>query len=94
MTGQILLAWLKLLALDGDLARAEPKWHRVNALRKPPGQRQVVPAIQERDPRGPWNPGHLARQPDHRHTPALNSAPERGPDTAVRQPSTPMKDQG
>jgi Transposase DDE domain group 1 len=25
MTGQILLAWLKLLALDGDLARAEPK---------------------------------------------------------------------
>ena len=22
---QILLAWLKLLALDGDLARAEPK---------------------------------------------------------------------
>jgi hypothetical protein len=25
MTGQILLAWLKLLALDGELARAEPK---------------------------------------------------------------------
>jgi hypothetical protein len=25
MTGQILLAWLKLLALDGDLARAEPQ---------------------------------------------------------------------
>ena len=25
MAGQILLAWLKLLALDGDLARAEPK---------------------------------------------------------------------
>ena len=25
MTGAILLAWLKLLALDGDLARAEPK---------------------------------------------------------------------
>jgi hypothetical protein len=24
MTGQVLLAWLKLLALDGDLARAEP----------------------------------------------------------------------
>ena len=29
MTGQILLAWLKLLALDGDLARAEPKTLRV-----------------------------------------------------------------
>ena len=25
MIAQILLAWLKLLALDGDLARAEPK---------------------------------------------------------------------
>jgi len=25
MTGQILLAWLKLLALDGELPRAEPK---------------------------------------------------------------------
>jgi hypothetical protein len=25
MTGQILLAWLKLLALDGDLTRAGPK---------------------------------------------------------------------
>ena len=25
MTGQIPLAWLKLLALDGDLASAEPK---------------------------------------------------------------------
>ena len=23
-TGQILLAWLKLLALDGDLSKAEP----------------------------------------------------------------------
>ena len=25
MTGQTLLAWLKLLALDGDLAEAEPR---------------------------------------------------------------------
>jgi hypothetical protein len=24
MTGQVLLAWLKLLTLDGDAARAEP----------------------------------------------------------------------
>ena len=29
MTGQILLAWLKLLALDGDLASAEPKTRRL-----------------------------------------------------------------
>jgi hypothetical protein len=32
MTGQILLAWLKLLALDGDLARAEPKTLRYRIL--------------------------------------------------------------
>ena len=32
MTGQILLAWLKLLALDGDLGRAEPKTLRYRVL--------------------------------------------------------------
>jgi hypothetical protein len=32
MTGQVLLAWLKLLALDGDLARAEPKTLRYRLL--------------------------------------------------------------
>jgi hypothetical protein len=32
MTGQVLLAWLKLLALDGDLARAEPKTLRYRVL--------------------------------------------------------------
>jgi hypothetical protein len=32
MTGQILLAWLKLLALDGDLAKAEPKTLRYRML--------------------------------------------------------------
>jgi hypothetical protein len=32
MTGQILLAWLKLLALDGELARAEPKTLRYHVL--------------------------------------------------------------
>ena len=32
MTGQILLAWLKLLALDGDLAAAEPKTLRYRVL--------------------------------------------------------------
>ena len=32
MTGQILLGWLKLLALDGDLARAEPKTLRYRVL--------------------------------------------------------------
>jgi hypothetical protein len=32
MTGQILLAWLKLLALDGDFAKAEPKTLRYRVL--------------------------------------------------------------
>ena len=32
MTGHILLAWLKLLALDGDLATAEPKTLRYRVL--------------------------------------------------------------
>ena len=32
MTACILLAWLKLLALDGDLARAEPKTLRYRLL--------------------------------------------------------------
>jgi Transposase DDE domain group 1 len=32
MSGQILLAWLRLLALDGDLARAEPKTLRYRIL--------------------------------------------------------------
>ena len=32
MTAQILLAWLRLLALDGDLATAEPKTLRYRVL--------------------------------------------------------------
>jgi len=32
MTGCVLLAWLKLIALDGDLARAEPKTLRYRLL--------------------------------------------------------------
>ena len=32
LIGCILLAWLKLLALDGDLARAEPKTARYRIL--------------------------------------------------------------
>ena len=37
MTGQILLAWLKLLALDGDLAKAEPKTLRPGCSTPRPG---------------------------------------------------------
>ena len=36
MTGCILLAWLKLLALDGDLAKAEPKALRPVNCTPPP----------------------------------------------------------
>jgi hypothetical protein len=32
MMAQILLAWLKLLAMDGDLAKAEPKTLRYKVL--------------------------------------------------------------
>ena len=54
MTGQILLAWLKLLALDGDLAKAEPKTLRYRVLHAagPPGPRRAETA--------PENPGDLA----------------------------------
>jgi hypothetical protein len=37
MIACILLAWLKLLALDGDLARAEPKTLRPGSCTPPPG---------------------------------------------------------
>jgi hypothetical protein len=87
MTGQILLAWLKLLALDGDLAKAEPKTlrHRMlhTAARLARGGRKRHLRIQAT---WPWaetrNPGH---GPANRATVI--------PD-AQRQPSTPIKDQG
>jgi hypothetical protein len=53
MTGQILLAWLKLLALDGDLAKAEPRTLRYRVLHgRPAGPRRPETA--------PENPGDLA----------------------------------
>ena len=36
MIEAILLAWMKLLALDGDLARAEPKTLRPGSCTPPP----------------------------------------------------------
>ncbi len=69
MTGQILLAWLKLLALDGDLARAEPKTLRPGAAhRGPPGPRRAAPP--------PVNPGLLAMgRRDNRRVAADRRAP-------------------
>jgi hypothetical protein len=129
MTACVLLAWLKLIALDGDLARAEPKTLRYRLLHAaarlvrgdaagpsrspppgpgpprspPPGsasrpsripsdQPQPVPATRKGTTRGPWNPRQPARQPGHRHTPALKSGPGNPPDDRQRQPSAPMKD--
>jgi len=70
MTGQILLAWLKLLALDGDLARAEPRTlrYRGAARRRPAGPRRTETA--------PENPGHLAvGRGHHRRVAAHRRAP-------------------
>jgi hypothetical protein len=51
MTACILLAWLKLLALDGDLAKAEPKTLRYR-LRPPcPGGRRRAVKIAANWPR-------------------------------------------
>ena len=70
MTGQILLAWLKLLALDGDLAKAEPKTLRYRVLhcRGPAGPRRAETA--------PENPGDLAvGRGDHGRVAAHRRAP-------------------
>ena len=49
MIAQILLARLKLLALDGDLARAEPKTLRPRpARRRPPGPRRAPAPLEIR----------------------------------------------
>ena len=130
MIASILLAWLKLLALDGDLATAEPRTLRTRPARRGPAgtrrpaappenpgllavgrgnHRRLAPHRRapastltstnpsqrpERTTRARGTPGHPARQPGHRHTPALNPDPEHGPEIIQRQPSTPMKDQG
>ena len=53
LTAATLLAWLKLLALDGTLAKAEPK-----TLRPHPARRR--PADPRRPPAPPQHPDHLA----------------------------------
>ena len=56
MMAQILLAWLKLLALDGDLAKAEPKTLRPVNCTPPPAWCAADAAAAGRSPpagRGP-----------------------------------------
>ncbi len=60
LTGGTLLAWLKLLALDGDLARAEPKTLRYRILHAAGGADPQQPAPPAEDPR------HLALGRCHR----------------------------
>jgi hypothetical protein len=110
MIACILLAWLKLLALDDDLAKAEPKTMRSRPARRGPAgtrrpaaapenpgnlalgrgnhrglaahrraprkhtdQHEPVPATRKGQPGARGTPGHPARQPGHRNTPALKS---------------------
>jgi Transposase DDE domain group 1 len=54
-----LLSWLKLIALGGDLARAEPKTLPGPACRRETGPRRPPPAAE--------NPRHLALGRGHRH---------------------------
>lgn len=69
MTGQILLAWLKLLALDGDLAKAaQDTALPCAAHRRPPGPRRAETASE--------NPGHLGMgRSDHGRVAAHRRAP-------------------
>ena len=48
MTACILLAWLRLLALDGDLAKAEPKTLRRPAHRRPARARRAAAMAENR----------------------------------------------
>ena len=41
--------------------------------RRPPDQQQIIPAIQEGAPRGPWNPRPPGPPAGHRHSPTLKS---------------------
>jgi hypothetical protein len=114
MTGQI------LLALDGDLATAEPKtcttdtahrgpagprrylriqatwpwaeaitaaWQRIDSLPQDSYQPGAVPAIQEGETRGPWNPGHWASVMPG----SVKSCQKRGPAPTGTKRSTPVK---
>ena len=45
LTGATLLAWLRLLALGGDLAGAEPKTLRYRILQRPPGWPAAAGAV-------------------------------------------------
>jgi hypothetical protein len=99
LTAATLLAWLRLLALDGHLARAEPKTVRYHILHA------AARADPRRPPASPEDPGQLALGrrhrdrlgPDHRPsarpltstTPSLRSRKEHlGPWTPATRPAS------
>jgi hypothetical protein len=61
MTGCILQAWLKLTALDGDLARAEPKTLRPASCASPPAWSAADAAKHSRSPS--TGPGPMTSSP-------------------------------
>jgi hypothetical protein len=66
MTACILLAWLKLLALDGDLAKAEPKKLPRPARRRPPRARQAAAMAENRRILALGQSGHRRLEADQR----------------------------
>jgi hypothetical protein len=80
MIAQILLAWLKLLALDGDLANAEPKTLRSRSCTPPPAWSAADAADAGRSPR---------TGPGPRRSPAPGSGSAHCPTPADQHGSVP-----
>ncbi len=84
LTAAALLAWLRLLALDSDLAKAEPKALRPHlARRRPPGA--------HRPPAPPQNLRHLALGTRDRDRLAAHQRPAPSPLTSTKPSQRPRK---
>jgi len=79
LTAATLLSWLRLIALDGDLARAEPKTLRPDPARR----RETGP---RRTPAAAENPRVLALGRRHRHRLGPDHRPATGPLTSSKPP--------
>ena len=78
MIACILLAWLRLLALDGDLAKAEPKTLRPDpARRRPPRARRTATIPENRRDLAVGRGDHhrLAADPGHPASPLTTANP-------------------
>jgi hypothetical protein len=74
--------------------RSRPRGSVSTRFRKPPDQHKPSLRSRKDNPGARGTPGHPARQPGHRHTPAPKSWPQTGPAGPQRHPSTRMKGQG